>query len=707
MSTEEKIASTASKDRAHTPEMTPEMLANFGKKAKEKKEKASMKGDALDARARTASGKTTLVTLGAFLKAIAVPVIPIYQRVNGWTDLQKRTFREAIENLLAHPKAAPFFIGTISTAKSRDGKAVFIIDGQQRLSTLNELFAGRFELEKHNGLTRTIAEPLTPFTGLSADETTALFERIVFVHHDYGEIDLEEQILAFDELNRHEEAYRLADRYRSSMLSALPPKDHEAFSRELDRAWRLSTVLFRLANTEDFELSFDLADQERPQERPSLFRLASPAEIAARIAPTGTPRPYIPEEKTLSNSLLPLAEPLPAPSEAEREDEEPLVSMRDALSRSRAIREMIRAFLAKLERDESAHTLTGAFLDNANIFSARRELDFAEHLSTKAKYFAYLCYLRAANPNGRVPVAWADAFGRTVSGGIERLLPIREGEALSSREAKRILSRLSHNNDWVVGLLAAYRGALDVAADRSPAQSAAQTWLAVIRFLGDGWLQLAQPGETSFAVQMMDEEAYFTQAEAKQFWHTLETWAKRSAPSEESVALLTLRAREAVLYRLLLTAPKTIEACLAALLAEHKAEQGEQSALKDPKRAAARIVAFMKEATARRTLPAAEGGAVIAPWVVRDLPELEGKVPYRAVESLANQVLLPKALAERLGDIHPDVKSTMLEAGLGQVVPWSGALLSAALSRELRGEKTAAALSARITLLERFWARLL
>jgi len=350
------------------PEMTPEMLANFGKKAKEKRDERTLSGDQEDAKKHSSLGESRLMTLTSFLAAYETPIIPIYQRVNGWTRAQKETTKVAID----------------------------------------------------------------PFGIKEKEKVEALFSRIGFVLHDYGEIDLQEQILAFDELNRHEEAYRLADRYRATMLSALPEREHRHFAALYDEAWRLSTVLFRLANLEDYELSFDLPDQERPAGRPSLFRLQSPAEIAARIAPSGTPRPYIPESAPEDKSLLPLKDPLPALSADELEDEEPLVSVREPIVREKGIVEMIRAFLTELDMtlDESTQTprlMTSTFLEKSTVFGAQRELDYADHLSTKAKYFAFLCYLRVANPQGRVPVAWADAFGCPVSGGLEKLLPVKNG----------------------------------------------------------------------------------------------------------------------------------------------------------------------------------------------------------------------------------------------------------------------------------------
>ncbi len=704
MMTENEVKKDAG-TKSRTPEMTPEMLAQFGKKAKEKKEKRSLKGDRLDARSRSA-GSSELMSLGEFLKRFPEPAIPIYQRVNGWTMRQKTTFRETVEALSADPKAAPFFIGTVSVATSRTDageERVFVIDGQQRFITLSELFPKAFRVVCENRLSTAVTETAAPLEAGDRAALDALFSRIVFVLHNFGEIPLEEQIRAFDELNRHEEAYRLADRYRASMLSALRQKDHDLFSRELDRAWRLSTVLFRLANHEDYELSFDLKDQEKPAERPSLFRLASSDEIAARIAPSGTPRPFIPVEKSPDVALEPLPEPLPEPSEAEREDEEPLVSVRDALSREQGIHAQIMAFLEALVPEAGAQN-TSAFLGKDRIFAARSELDFAEHLSTKAKYFAYLCYLRLANPNGRVPVAWEDAFGRTLAGGLEKLLPVRDTEPLTEREARRVLKRLTANNDWLVQLLAAYRGRLDAARTKGAQPGAGETWLAVIRFLGDGWLQLSERGETTFALQMMDESVYFTRSRASQLWHTLETWAAKKDGADETERMLILRARECVLYRALISDAGALEKRIAHVLALFREDPRLVRAPKDEKKAARRIVRFMREAFARRSLPAAGGDAVAARWIARDLFEVQGKVPFASVEKLANTMLMDKASVELLGSIHPDFKCTILEAGLPQSVPWPNTLLTAGIQKVFSGAKTAGELALVVDVLERFWS---
>lgn len=716
----EKASDHGAEKKRKTPEMTPEMLASFGKKAKEKKASRTLAGDKLDAKGHSGLGETTLVTLADFLAKHETPIIPIYQRVNGWTLQQKTTFREAVERLIDHPEAEPFFIGTISVARARGTTRCYVIDGQQRLSTLHELFRGAFPLERHNGLSRSQVT-IAPFEIKAKTEMKSIFDRIVFVLHDYGEIDLEEQILAFDELNRHEEAYRLADRYRATMLSALPESEHRHFAAVYDEAWRLSTVLFRLANHEDYELSFDLPDQERPAERPSLFRLQTPAEIEARIAPSGTPRPYIPVAQPEDKSLLPLRDPLPALSAEELEDEEPLVSVREPIVRERGIVTQIRGFLKELETpldsaEEHTHLMTNAFLETTNVFEAQRELDYADHLSTKAKYFAFLCYLRVANPNGRVPVAWADAFGRTVSGGIEKLLPVKEGTPLTERAAKRILQRLQHNNNWVRGLLAAYRGRLEVASDaegkaKTATPSAGDTWLAIIRFLGDGWLQLADAGESPLAVQMMDAGTYLAPGKATQFWHTLETWAKRNDATDEDTRKLVLRARECVLYRALvgdvdsLTDRLTTTLANAKSLAKARGDAKTEKRLAAPEKVAKKVVAFMRENTLKRTLPAALNDGALEAWLTRELVEVEGRVTYATLAKLSNLAFVDTRTAQTLGEIHPDVKAAMLTAGLKRAIPWPNLLLLVALQNVFAGEKEAAGLSQVVDLAEAFWAQ--
>lgn len=114
------------------PEMTPEMLANFGKKAKEKRDERTLSGDQEDAKKHSSLGESRLMTLTSFLAAYETPIIPIYQRVNGWTRAQKETFKEAIARLIAHPSAEPFFIGTLSVARVRGSTRCYVIDGQQR-----------------------------------------------------------------------------------------------------------------------------------------------------------------------------------------------------------------------------------------------------------------------------------------------------------------------------------------------------------------------------------------------------------------------------------------------------------------------------------------------------------------------------------------------------------------------------------------------
>lgn len=708
-----------------TPEMTPEMLANFGKKAKEKRDERTLSGDQEDAKKHSSLGESRLMTLTSFLAAYETPIIPIYQRVNGWTRAQKETFKEAIARLIAHPHAEPFFIGTLSVARVRGSTRCYVIDGQQRLSTLNELFPGAFALERHNGLSRTKVA-IEAFELKEKGAVEALFSRIGFVLHDYGEIDLQEQILAFDELNRHEEAYRLADRYRATMLSALPEREHRHFSALYDEAWRLSTVLFRLANLEDYELSFDLPDQERPAGRPSLFRLQSPAEIAARIAPSGTPRPYIPESAPEDKSLLPLRDPLPALSVDELEDEEPLVSVREPIVREKGIVEMIRAFLTELDMtlDESTQTprlMTSTFLEKSTVFGAQRELDYADHLSTKAKYFAFLCYLRVANPQGRVPVAWADAFGRTVSGGLEKLLPVKNGTELSERVAKRILQSLQHNNNWVRGMLAAYRGRLEAAEQGKKslkgqkrkkvtgAPSAADTWLSIIRFLGDGWLQLSDASDAPLALQMMDAGTYFTPEKAAKLWHTLESWARRKEASSEECRKRILRARECVLYRALLTAPESLIARLEKVLEGEKlAAQTRGNAklvrrLSDPKKVAQKVVFFMLESTRKRTLPAAANDGTLEAWLTRDLVEVEGRVRHAVLEKVGNFAFVDAHTAQSLGAIHPDFKATILTAGVKRTVPWPNMLLLMGLQNALAGEVKAEEVSRVVEIVEAFW----
>lgn len=706
------------------PEMTPEMLANFGKKAKEKRDERTLSDDQEDAKKHSSLGESRLMTLTSFLAAYETPIIPIYQRVNGWTRAQKETFKEAIARLIAHPSAEPFFIGTLSVARVRGSTRCYVIDGQQRLSTLNELFPGAFTLERHNGLSRTKVA-IDPFGIKEKEKVEALFSRIGFVLHDYGEIDLQEQILAFDELNRHEEAYRLADRYRATMLSALPEREHRHFAALYDEAWRLSTVLFRLANLEDYELSFDLPDQERPAGRPSLFRLQSPAEIAARIAPSGTPRPYIPESAPEDKSLLPLKDPLPALSADELEDEEPLVSVREPIVREKGIVEMIRAFLTELDMtlDESTQTprlMTSTFLEKSTVFGAQRELDYADHLSTKAKYFAFLCYLRVANPQGRVPVAWADAFGCPVSGGLEKLLPVKNGTELSERVAKRILQRLQHNNNWVRGMLAAYRGRLEAAEQGGSAKKggkkkasgtpcAGETWLAIIRFLGDGWLQLADASDAPLALQMMEAGTYFTPEKAGKLWHTLESWARRKEVSSEECRKRILRARECVLYRALMTAPDNLIARLEKVLVSEKSAAEKRGnaklarRLSDLKKLAQKVVSFMRESTRKRTLPAALNDGVLEAWLTRDLVEVEGRVRHAVLEKVANFAFVDERTAQSLGAIHPDFKATILTAGVKRTVPWPNMLLLMGLQNALAGEVKAEEVSRVVEIVEAFW----
>lgn len=676
------------------PEMDYEMLVNFGKKRKGDK---TLKAEAADAKAHSRAGVSHLMTMADFLNAYPERVIPIYQRVTGWKTEQKEVFKASIERLFNDPKAEPFFIGTLSVAHAHDTKGVYVIDGQQRLTTLFELFRGAFTLVRKNTLVRSVTSDVLRLPDAVVADWEALAKRIVFVVHDYGDIDLEEQILAFDELNRHEEAFRLADMYRAAVISALPKKDRAHFSQSYDQAWRLATVLYRVANFEDYELSMDIDDTERPAERPSLFRLPSHEEIKERIAPGGTPLPFIPEQLEEDRSLLPLPDGL-SPLDEETEDDHPLVSVRARADRQAGIAQLMKAFVEEVKGIAAPAPLLSSFLESENVFAAQRALDYADHLSTKAKLFHFLCYLRAANPNSRLPITWADAFGRTLSGGLEKLLPVKEG-ILSQRDAQRVLKRLDENNAWVMSLFTAYRPS------ESETNSLRTSWLAIVRFLGDGWLQIAERGDATLASQMMEGGVYFTESANAQLWHTLEGWAAQEKGNSEAF-ILSLRARECVLYKDIMTENKRLVNAIAEALTRHfqLSAKAKLSTGEKPIEAAQTLVTSLKATLMRRVLPYAHNDTSMDHWIARGLTEVDGKVPEKSVQSWANCLLLDKTLNERFGEIHPDYKASVLTANLDDFIPWPNTLLWMALQAYFPGAKTAKALEAEIAFMTNFWS---
>ena len=572
-----------------------------------------------------------------------------------------------------------------------------MIDGQQRLTTLHELFRGTFSLVRKNSLVRSVTSDVLRLPDAVVSDWEALAKRIVFVVHDYGDINLEEQILAFDELNRHEEAFRLADMYRAAVISALPKKDRTHFSQSYDQAWRLATVLYRVANFEDYELSMDIDDTERPAERPSLFRLPSHEEIKERIAPGGTPLPFIPEQLEEDHSLLPLSEGVSLVDE-DTEDEHPLVSVRARADRQQGIAQLMKAFVNEVKGTKEPTHLLSSFLESENVFTAQRALDYADHLSTKAKLFHFLCYLRTANPGSRLPITWADAFGRTLSGGLEKLLPVKEG-ILSSRDAKRVLKRLDENNAWIMSLFNAYEPS------ESGTLPLSKSWLAIMRFLGDGWLQIAERGEATLASQMMEGSVYFTESTNAQLWHTLEGWAAQEKGNSEAF-ILSLRARECVLYKDILTENDRLVNAIAESLTRHfqLSAKAKLTTNESPIVAAKKLVASIKSTLMRRLLPYAHNDTSIDHWIARGLTEIDGKVAKKSVQNWSNCLLLDKKLNERFGEIHPDYKASVLKANLDDFIPWPNTLLWMALQAYFPDAKTAKALETEIDFMTNFWS---
>lgn len=659
----------------------------------------------------TKTGVSTFMTLGEFAKRYPELVIPIYQRVDGWRAQQKGAFKLAIEALAKAKKPMPLFIGTLSLATDNQDRTV-VIDGQQRLLALSALTAGLIRLVSENVVgTKAVEDPLL----LSADVVKGLdrvSENVVFVVHHYGHVNFERQITAFNDLNRYEEPYRLSDLFRSAMLSALAPKEHDAFAREYDRAWRLSTVLYRLANHEDYLLSLDLDDTEAPEERPSLFRLPSASEIEARLAPAGTPRPYIPEQKTPNEALLPLPDDL-APFETENtpdeDDDAPLVSVRERAVRQASIVELMTTFLDHVNANDTLGL--GDFLAKDRVFDAKRELDYAEHLSTRAKLFHFLCYLRAANPLGRVAVAWGDAFGRWRGGGLEKLLPVGVDGRVAMRDAQRVLARLTANNAWTEALLRQYRAAEKPGALKGTVRD---TWLAYMRLLGDGWLQLAHPGEATLATLMMDAPGFVSAAPHATLWQALERWASLTE-GDADARRLSSRARECLLYRDLIEGGSRITRALKEAIerstanddAPERAEALKGALGLTSKRTAANVakavVAFMTQGLTARQLPGAENATAEVPWVSRNFVGLTGRVSQKVVGSWANQLYLAEETAAILGDTPPDFKAVILASRLSQEGLWPRALLWVGLTREMRAERDAPTLTATVALMEAFW----
>lgn len=660
----------------------------------------------------TKTGISTFMTLGEFAKRYPELVIPIYQRVDGWRAQQKGAFKLAIEALANAKKPVPLFIGTLSLATDNQDRTV-VIDGQQRLLALSALTAGLIRLVRENVVgTKAVEDPLL----LSADVVKGLdrvSENVVFVVHHYGHVNFERQITAFNDLNRYEEPYRLSDLFRSAMLSALAPKDHEAFAREYDRAWRLATVLYRLANHEDYLLSLDLDDTEAPVERPSLFRLPSASEIEARLAPAGTPRPYIPEQKTPNEALLPLPDDLALverENTPDEDDDAPLVSVRERAVRQASIAELMTTFLDHVNANDTLEL--GDFLAKDRVFDAKRELDYAEHLSTRAKLFHFLCYLRAANPLGRVPVAWGDAFGRWRGGGLEKLLPVGADGRVAMRDAQRVLARLTANNAWTEALLRQYR------ATDKPGKlkgTVRDTWLAYMRLLGDGWLQLSHPGEATLATLMMEAPGFVSAAPHASLWQALERWASLTK-GDGDARRLSSRARECLLYRDLIEGGSRITRALEVAIERSTATTDAPEAGAVPlkgalgltsKRTASTVakalVAFMTEGFTARQLPGADNATAEVPWVSRNFVGLTGRVSQSVVASWANQLYLAEETAAILGDTPPDFKAVILASRLSQEGLWPRALLWVGLTREMRADRDAKLLIATVALMETFW----